>query len=453
MKEEWMLEASISTTELYIRGMTCVNCQSRIEHMLQRMDGVLKAVVNYKAGKAILTYDTSAVMLKDIIAAIGELDYEASEQKRLTSSIVRSIGLLLLIASLYVLLRYTGFAGVFNAFPVAEASMGYGMLLVIGLLTSVHCVTMCGGINLSQCIPRAGKKTSRWDALAPSFQYNLGRVLSYTVIGGAVGALGSMIRLSGGFKGIVQLVAGVFMVVMGIDMLGMFPLMRKLNPRMPKTFTKITEKRRSAGAFYVGLLNGLIPCGPLQTMQLYALSTGNLVRGAFAMFLFSIGTVPLMFGLGALSSFLSKKFTIKAMTVGAVLVVVLGISMFSQGWALSGLSDPLTSMPISADEAHEKIGISLEDVQIINSTLSSRGYPAITAQVGVPVQWNIHAPQGSINGCNNQLYIPEYQIEYTFSEGDNIIEFTPTQTGVFSYSCWMGMIQSTITVTETIEAS
>ena len=218
--------------------------------------------------------------------------------------------------------RFGGFS-IFNAFPQAEEGMGYGMLFVIGLLTSIHCVAMCGGINLSQCVPQqAATNGGKFAALRPSILYNLGRVISYTVVGGIVGALGSVVSFSGTAKGIVQLAAGIFMVIMGLNMLNIFPWLRKLNPRMPKIFArKINEQKSSKSPLYVGLLNGLMPCGPLQAMQLYALSTGNPFKGALSMFLFSLGTVPLMFGMGALSSILSKKFTGKMMTTSAVLVV------------------------------------------------------------------------------------------------------------------------------------
>ena len=65
---------------------------------------------------------------------------------------------------------------------------------------------------------------------------------------------------------------------------------------------------------------------------------------------------------------------------------------------------------------------------------------------GVPVKWIIQADESDINGCNNQMLIPKYNIEKKLVAGDNIIEFTPTETGTVPYSCWMGMIKSSITV-------
>jgi sulfite exporter TauE/SafE len=67
---------------------------------------------------------------------------------------------------------------------------------------------------------------------------------------------------------------------------------QKAQPRIPRVFAeKIDKKKDGKGPLYVGLLNGLMPCGPLQAMQLYALSTGDPVKGALSMLVFSLGTV------------------------------------------------------------------------------------------------------------------------------------------------------------------
>ena len=444
--------------KIRIGGMTCISCQNKIERKLKNTPGVESASVDYTRGTADIAFDPEVVTLKELSLVIEQLDYEViedpkipavnkSRQKLPAENKSRMIGLLILILSLFMLLQQFGLTNFFNSFPLAKEGMGFGMLFLIGLLTSVHCIAMCGGINLSQCIPQ----TERSDAgvlrsLRPSFLYNLGRVVSYTVIGGLVGTLGAVISFSGAFKGVVQLVAGVFMVIMGINMSGVFPFLRKLTPHMPQIFAgKIyEEKGRSKSPLYVGLLNGLMPCGPLQAMQLYALSAGSMTQGALSMLFFSLGTVPLMFGLGALSSVMSKKFTRKVMTAGAVLVVVLGLSMFSNGMSLSGFAFTNSS---GGNGTGSEVVVE-NGVQQVRSTLSSGGYPAITVQSGIPVRWTVEAPEGSINGCNNRMVIPEYDIEYQFQPGENIIEFTPDKTGTFIYSCWMGMIRSTITVVE-----
>jgi sulfite exporter TauE/SafE/copper chaperone CopZ/plastocyanin domain-containing protein len=450
---------AMTTKTIRIGGMTCVSCQNRIEKKLKTTVGVEEAAVNYNTGMATVTWNPSVVTINEIKTAIESLDYKVLDD-RAAVPVREIIGTLVIILSLYVLLRGLGISTITSAFPLAEAGMGYGMLFVIGLITSFHCIAMCGGINISQCIPSAAAvpvEGQRWKVLFPSILYNTGRVISYTTVGVIVGALGSVVAVSGRFQGIVQLIAGVFMVIMGINMLGLFPALRRFNLRMPKIFARKIDEQKAGNKnpLIIGLLNGFMPCGPLQAMQLYALSTGSPIAGGISMFLFSMGTVPLMFGIGALSSLLSKKFTHRVMKAGAVLVTVMGMTMFTYGWGLSGfnfnLFDKVPAMrnPFAsgtAGAAEVFIPVIENGVQIVNSTLSGGRYPAITVQQGIPVKWTINAPQGSINGCNNRMIIREYGIEYRFKQGENIIEFTPERTGRFSYSCWMGMIRSSISV-------
>ncbi|MDR1952821.1 MAG: sulfite exporter TauE/SafE family protein [Elusimicrobiota bacterium] len=456
------MESEIKSKKMRIGGMTCISCQNKIEKKLRNTAGVLSASVSYRTGTAEITYDTDIISIKDITAVIEKLDYEVLTDKAPKTDYRHAVGILIILLALFILARHFGLTEIFNLFPTAEADMGYAMLFVIGLLTSVHCIAMCGGINLSQCIPpaksmsqsaqigKAGVNSAA--ALRPSFLYNLGRVVSYTAIGFLVGALGSVLSFSSSLQGILKLAAGIFMIIIGINMFGIFPIIRKLTPSMPRIFSRKIDEKKSSGnsPLIVGLLNGFMPCGPLQAMQIYALSTGSPITGALSMLLFSLGTVPMMFGLGALSSMLSKKFTHKVMTVGAVLVMILGFSMLSQGWTLSGLSLDFLSAPNSALAARgpsNASNIVIENgIQIVKSTLAGGRYPSITVQVGKPVKWTIDAPQGSINGCNNRMRIPEYGIRYQFKTGENIIEFTPDKTGTFRYSCWMGMIRGSITV-------
>jgi sulfite exporter TauE/SafE/copper chaperone CopZ/plastocyanin domain-containing protein len=469
------------TLVLRIGGMTCVSCQNRIERKLTGTPGIAAAAVDYVSGTARLTYDAALISRGEIAEIIEKLDYSVLDDvpddvpgDTRRESKTQFAGTLIIILALYMLLRQFGVSALTSAFPLAEAGMGYGMLLLIGLITSVHCVAMCGGINLSQCIPQGtglpvpagpaapgGKNGgARLAVLFPSVLYNAGRVASYTTVGVIVGALGRAITVTGAMQGVVQLAAGVFMVIMGINMLGLFPALRKFTIRMPRIFAKKIEAKKASNKnpLVVGLLNGLMPCGPLQAMQLYALSTGSPIRGGISMFLFSVGTVPLMFGLGALSSVLSdtskgRTFSLRVMQAGAILVTVLGLTMFTNGWSLGGFPRPMDLVSGLLDPFGAPTGTAaafeptlMDGVQVVNSTLNPGRYPAITVQAGIPVKWTINAPQGSINGCNNRMIIREYGIEHRFNPGENLIEFTPARTGKFSYSCWMGMIRSSITV-------
>ena len=449
------MEPQIKTETLRIGGMTCVNCQNEIQKKLLNTDGIKKAKVSYASGTAAVTYDAGILTINDIAAVIDKSGYkilaETAGQKS-GVSVGRTIGILIIIAALFMILQYFGILNRLTPGMLAETNMGYGLIFIIGLMTSVHCIAMCGGINLSQSIPQNKDNENKgfFSMIRPALFYNLGRVISYTAIGFIVGALGSAITFSNTAQGVLKLIAGVFMIIMGVNMLGMLPWLRKFNFTMPKIFAnKInTAKYQGKGPIAVGLLNGFMPCGPLQAMQLYALSTGNPVTGALSMMLFSVGTVPLMFGLGAFSSVAGKRFSRKIMTAGAVLVVVLGLSMLSQGWNLSGGAGKLfAAAPETVDNSSPKFGITLGDeIQVVKSTLLPWNYPAITVQSGKPVKWIIDAPRGSINGCNYKFIINEYGIEHELKEGENVIQFTPGRTGVVRYSCWMGMIPGTITV-------
>lgn len=444
--------------QLRISGMTCINCQNKIEQTLRRADGVQAASVRYDTGTAEVTYDTDLLSLEDLTAMIQALDYQVlAEGAGRTPDASRRVSLAVIILCLFFLLEKFGILNLLAPSQLADSAMSYGMLFVIGLVTSVHCVAMCGGINLSQCLPQADAgQQSRRASLLPAFLYNLGRVLSYTAIGFLLGLV--VLLLGGGgagpsplLQGILKLIAGVLMVIMGLAMLDLFLGLRRLTLRPPRFLAaKVgAQKARHSRPLVVGLLNGLMPCGPLQSMQLVALAAGDPFSGALAMFLFSLGTVPLMLGLGSAVAALGRRFSQTVRTVGAVLVVVLGLAMLSQGWSLTGFSCCGSLGAAVTEPAGDSTGQAvLEDgTQVVTSTLSSGRYPDITVQAGVPVRWIIDAPAGSINGCNYKMLLQAYGITYTFQEGENILEFTPTEPGTISYSCWMGMIRGTITVT------
>jgi sulfite exporter TauE/SafE/copper chaperone CopZ len=448
-------------TVLQVEGMHCVACETRIEKKLSQIPGVQKVAAYYSTGRVVVTHSTADFDQDELTRAIKNLEYHVvskniavgNQQDMPPTDYSLAAFVAVLLISIYFFMDRAGLLSVFTLFPTAKEGMGYGLLFLIGLLTSVHCIAMCGGICLSQSIPTRlnGKEATRKpSSLRPTISYNLGRVISYTVIGGIVGGIGGIFSLSGTLKGAIPIIAGIFMVIMGLNMLNLFPFLRRLQPRLPKSLARIVSaKQGGSRPLVIGLLNGLMPCGPLQAMQLYALSTGSPWKGAIAMFLFSIGTVPLMFSLGALSSVLTKRFTHKMLTVSAVLVILLGVFMFNTGASLSNI----TLSGILPGAGNIETGQQTEIVdgkQLVTTQLSSRGYEPIIVQQGIPVKWNLRADSKSLNGCNNAIVIPAYNIQKNLVPGDNIIEFLPTESGVVNFSCWMGMIRSTITVTEEV---
>jgi len=445
----------------------------RIEKALKKLKGVMEVEAVYSNSNVYVTYDANVIQLQQIIETIEELDYavrnkpenetalkthdkKVKEEKNVKDdkmSITQLLGIGIILLALFLIISNT--VG-FDFIPEIDQSMGYGVLFVVGLITSVHCIAMCGGINLSQSVSYKldNGNPDTFSKLKPSLLYNGGRVISYTIIGGTVGALGSVISFSGVAKGIVAIISGVFMVIMGLNMLNIFPWLRKLNPRIPRIFgNKLHNNSGEYGPFFIGLLNGFMPCGPLQAMQIYALGTGNITAGAMSMFFFSIGTVPLMFCLGAVSSILRGKFTHKMIKVSAVIIMMLGVVMANRGLALSGFS--LSSIPFGSVSSIKSGNIATiqDGVQIVTTKLSSDRYEPITVQKGIPVRWTIQAQKKDINVCNYEIVIPKFNKSVKLTEGNNIIEFTPTETGTFVYSCWMGMIRSKITVVDDISST
>jgi sulfite exporter TauE/SafE len=293
---------------------------------LGKMDGVKTVRVDYASGRAEIE-SKRPLDREQLQSALQNLGYELSNG---SDELTRAASLLVIILGLTVILDRLGLLNRLVPQQLGTSGMSYGLFFVTGLLTSVHCVAMCGGINLSQSLPGRGK----WSALL----YNAGRVVSYTLVGALLGAAGYL--LGGGsfavsplLQGAVKLLAGAFMLLAGINLLGLFPALRRLRLPLPKLHGS------SRLPFVIGLLNGLMPCGPLQAMQLAALGTGNPLNGALSMLFFSLGTVPLMLGLGGLVALLGQRFARTVNLAGAVLVSVFGVAMLSQGAALSGMID------------------------------------------------------------------------------------------------------------------
>jgi copper ion binding protein len=457
---------NLTKVTIQVGGMTCGQCEKRIEKAVGELGGVRQVSASAGAGEVRVSYDPGRAALGSLYEAIRRAGYQvlgrtgeapAAGKKSSGASLYRFLGLIAVVAAVYLIIRYT--VG-FTFLPQVSQSMGYGLIFVVGLLTSLHCIAMCGGIVLSQGIkkgeasieplpgaslPAGSSRPSPFGArLMPSLLYNGGRVLSYTIIGGIVGALGSVFSLSTTLKGVMPVLAGAFMLFLGLRMLGIFPWLSRLKFRLPGVAgRKFSAAAAGRGPFVVGLLSGLMPCGPLQTMQVYALGTGSLLAGALSMFLFSVGTVPLMLGFGLASSLLSARFNARMLKASGVLVLVLGLVMFTRGMSLFGVALPPLQPASSTGIAVAKLTGGGQEVQ---TTVESGRYHPLLVQAGVPVRWIISVKAEDLNGCNNPLTVPQYGIRKQLAPGDNLIEFTPTESGTIGYTCWMGMISSYIRV-------
>ena len=432
---------SIKREKIKIYEMTCTSCENRVEKAVRQLEGIIYAKASYSGQYMEIEYDDELCSMNNIKDAVKNAGYSTEGSKD-----YKFMGILIIAVGIVLLGLKTG--GFDMEAKLANAS--YAVLFVVGVLTSLHCVGMCGGIMLSQSLSKESK--NKFEAVQPALLYNIGRVISYTILGGAIGALGSVFTLSITTKAAVQIFAGVFMIIMGLNMAG-FSAFRKFQIRLPQFACK--AKSKSGSPLIVGLLNGLMPCGPLQTMQLFALGTGSAAKGALAMFVFSIGTVPLMLTFGALSGLLSKGYTKKILKFSGVLIIVLGLIMGNRGLALAGINiNPITafaSNSVGSSNPYVAKATLQDGIQIINMTADNNGYKpnAFYVQKGIPVRWIIDGKE--LNSCNNAIVARALNLERKIKKGENIIEFTPGDKDI-NFSCWMGMIGGVIKVVDNLDS-
>jgi sulfite exporter TauE/SafE/plastocyanin domain-containing protein/copper chaperone CopZ len=429
---------------IHIKQMHCLTCESRIENALKKVPGVLCVKASYADNIVNIEYDPHCCSLATLNEVITSAGYLVDNSTPSFSKVKPIVGVLIIFLAI-LLLGQT--SGEFDMNERLNGEVTYVVLFVIGLFTSLHCVGMCGGIMLSQSMTT--QTTGKVESFLPSLSYNTGRVLGYTTLGGIVGALGSVLSLSIGFMAGIAILAGIFMILMGLNLAG-FTLFRNYL-RIPIPIFSLLPKAKTP--FVIGLLNGLMPCGPLQTMQIYALGTGSAILGASSMLVFSLGTVPLMLSFGTITGFLSKNSTKRILKLSGVLVIVLGMIMTNRGLALAGLNLPfadLTSnskngafMPIKAEVA--------DGIQTLRITANNRGYVpnVLYVQKNIPLRWIIDGEQ--INSCNNQIIIPSLNIKKKLVSGENVINILP-QDQDLSFSCWMGMINGVIKVVDDVNA-
>ena len=89
-----------------------------------------------------------------------------------------------------------------------------------------------------------------------------------------------------------------------------------------------------------------------------------------------------------------------------------------------------------------------DNAQYVKTDIDYGSYEAFTVRKGIPVEWTIFVPEGRLNGCNNEIVVPAFDLTVKLHEGENMVSFTPYESGTIPYSCWMGMIKSSIKVVE-----
>lgn len=331
--------------------------------------------------------------------------------------------------------------------------MALGLIFVTGLLTSLHCIAMCGNFLLAFAVTQEGKAVGRLAAVKPMLYYSGAKLISYAGVGMLAGLIGTVLNL-GGIKGWVNIVAGTFMVIMALNMLNVHPALRVFSLRMPKFITrrmfKSTESANQFAPALFGLMNGLMPCGPLQAMVLFAAGTGSATAGGLTMLAFGLGTLPLMLSYGTFAALLAKRFKRQVMLVSAMVVIILGLVVLNRGLVLTGfkynfkyIADSAIGLFVERSSATAKTAKGVQELKLV----VDGGYipDTLVVEPGTPVRLTVERKGSDV--CADLIVFAEFGIDKKLKpNGTTIIEFTPKSPGIFPFTCGMGMYQGTIRV-------
>lgn len=345
-------------------------------------------------------------------------------------------------AGLYLILNFSQFLGSSFETPKDGQPLSLALLFIAGTLTGFHCAGMCGALVVGYTVKSAAEGGAKY---LNHLYYGAGKTLSYTVIGGLFGALGSIITFTPFMRGVAGLVAGVFLVLFGLSTLRVFSALARFRLRTPGFIMRWVggALRRNTNPFVIGLLNGLmIICGPLQAMYIMAAGTGDPVEGAKMLFVFGLGTLPLMMGFGFLASALSRQFAPKLVRASGLIVVMLGVIMLNRGYA----------MVASGTDLHAAMGhggpltAAVPADRMVHTTITQPGpvaeQPVI--QAGSAVQWMLMGE--GLSACGGRIMLPALNLEFALGPGMNTFEFIPQTPGSLSWECETGDIRGSFLV-------
>ena len=357
---------------------------------------------------------------------------------------VEIAAIFLIIAAVYFVLRQIDVLP--NGFAFSE-HVGYGLIFLIGLAASVStCAAITGGLLLAVAAKfnDVHAYLTRAEKLRPHIYFNAGRIISYAILGGAIGALGMSLDLSPTANGILMLVAGAVMIGIGVQMLGLLSL-GWLRLKMPAAFSEkinaLAASRSSGGMFLLGAATFFLPCGFTQALQLYVLAQGSVVTGAVTMFVFALGTLPALISISAISSFASGALQRHALKVAGVAVLFLGLINLQPGLMLARSSANLASLSTPVDRANDRRAQIVDGIQTVEMKVIGLSYEPNQFVVtrGVPVVWRIEA--GEAEGCGRVLIAPKASVRKLLSAtATNVITFIPEDAGEIGFNCGMGMM-------------
>lgn len=191
---------------------------------------------------------------------------------------------------LFVLLQKLGIVNL-----VSAGNVTYGTAFVVGIVASLStCMAVVGGLLLSMSATFAREG----DKVRPQVLFHIGRIVSFFVLGGVIGAVGSAFQLGAIGTFSLGIIIGLVMLALGINLLDIFHWTKRFQPSMPKFLSQkalnLTKINHTLTPALAGIATFFLPCGFTQSMQIFTLSTGNFLQGGLTMLAFALGTLPVL---------------------------------------------------------------------------------------------------------------------------------------------------------------
>jgi hypothetical protein len=212
--------------------------------------------------------------------------------------------------------------------------MGLWTALLVGLAGSIHCIGMCGPIALALPLhSRAG-----FELLLSRINYNVGRVITYGILGGVAGIAGQGLFL-GGTQQWLSILSGVILILSVIVPSSLF---RQLSVGLADTYNNLIKeklgsllaRRKPGRMFMIGILNGFLPCGLVYVALTGALNTGQAFNASLYMILFGLGTFPVMLAVSIFGQFIGTAVRNRISRLIPVFVILLGVLFILRGMNL-----------------------------------------------------------------------------------------------------------------------
>lgn len=338
----------MKTLTLHVTGMHCSACPILIESELTDLPEVSGAKASLSRNTVEVSGEfgdkTSQHIATDLTEVLKVHGYGVSVEKRKQtvswSDFAIAIPAALAFIALFVVLQKLGIVNL-----VTTSHVTYGTAFVIGLIASVStCMAVVGGLVLSM----SANFAKEGDKVRPQVLFHAGRIVSFFVLGGVIGVLGATFQLGGTGTFVLGLLVGIILLILGVNLLDVFPWAKRLQPTLPKFIGNHVQGLKNVNHTLTPLVLGaatfFLPCGFTQSMQIYALSTGSFWTGALTMSAFAFGTLPVL----SLLSFSSLGIQNMARSgiffkSAGLIVIFFGIFNIINSLAAAGIINPLFS--------------------------------------------------------------------------------------------------------------